>query len=74
MADWSIFVASSKCSTRDLKFIKLTSASAGKLQDGISAILVADMTATDQYIICHVMCDDISESGRLLRLDVANIA
>jgi Mg2+/Co2+ transporter CorC len=51
----------------------LTFISASKLQDGFDVTLVADVKDTNQYIVCHVMCDDIGEFGGLVLTSFANI-
>lgn len=61
MVAWSIFVVSGECLTGYLLFATLTSSSASKLQDGVDVTMIAEMKATDQYIVCHVMCDEIGE-------------
>jgi hypothetical protein len=61
MAGWSIFVVSGECLNGCLLFVTLTNSSASKLQDGVDVTLIAEIKSTDQYVVCHVMCDDIGE-------------
>jgi hypothetical protein len=61
MVGWSISVASGECLTGCLLYAILTNPSASKLQDGVDVTLIAEIKATDQHIVCHVMCDDIGK-------------
>lgn len=46
--------------------IGLTGGSTSKLQNSQEVLLSADLDSPEQYIICHVMCDDIGTSGLIL--------
>lgn len=74
MVDWWIFVASGECPIACLVITTLTIISASKLQDGVDATLIAEMKAPNQYIICHVMCDDIGEFRSPVPTSFANTA
>lgn len=74
MVDWLIFAASGESPTVCLEFTELICSSASKLKDGVEATLIADMKATDQYIVCHVMCDDIGELRGLVIMCLADLA
>ncbi|KAJ5174318.1 uncharacterized protein N7482_000195 [Penicillium canariense] len=50
--------------TSDGRLIDFRRMNASKLQDGMEVTLVAYLREKDQYILCHVMCDDIAGTAR----------
>ncbi|KAJ5086972.1 hypothetical protein NUU61_008279 [Penicillium alfredii] len=47
----------------DGRMVDFRRISASKLQDGLEVVLIAELKSADQYIVCHVMCDDIGMSS-----------
>ncbi|OKP11203.1 ATP-dependent DNA helicase MER3 [Penicillium subrubescens] len=50
--------------TSDGRLVDFRRVSASKLQDGVDVTLIAEIKSTDQYVVCHVMCDDIAGTSR----------
>ncbi|KAJ5606509.1 hypothetical protein N7510_009290 [Penicillium lagena] len=50
--------------TSDGRMIDFRRISASKLQEGLQTLLSAELKSPDQFIVCHVMCDDIAGTWR----------
>ncbi|CAL5874362.1 uncharacterized protein PFLUO_LOCUS8658 [Penicillium psychrofluorescens] len=50
--------------TSDGRMIDFRRVSASKLQEGLQVQLSAELKSPDQFIVCHVMCDDIAGTWR----------
>ncbi|KAJ5898809.1 hypothetical protein N7495_003553 [Penicillium taxi] len=50
--------------TSDGRMIDFRRISASKLQKGLEVTLIAELTSSDQQIVCHVMCDEIAGTSR----------
>jgi ATP-dependent DNA helicase HFM1/MER3 len=45
--------------TSDGRMVDFRRTGASKLQERLDIDLSAELTSTEQFVVCHVMCDDI---------------
>ncbi|KAJ6050072.1 hypothetical protein N7444_006788 [Penicillium canescens] len=54
--------------TSDGRMVDFRRTGASKLQERLDIDLSAELTSAEQFVVCHVMCDDIAGTGRLAEL------